>query len=51
MVADKFTAIFGILVIGAATAVVYVVLLAMLRAPELRAGVAAVRGRLGRFGG
>ncbi|MGI6878533.1 murein biosynthesis integral membrane protein MurJ [Microbacterium sp. gxy059] len=48
MLTSKFAAAGGCLVIGSVCAVVYVALLALLRAPELKSVVGMVRGRLGR---
>ncbi|MGW9111985.1 murein biosynthesis integral membrane protein MurJ [Microbacterium sp. NPDC055683] len=46
MLAEKVPAVLGCLVIGAVVAVVYVIALAVLRAPELKAITQLVRGRL-----
>ncbi|WOF23060.1 murein biosynthesis integral membrane protein MurJ [Microbacterium betulae] len=48
MAADKLWAVLACLLIGAVVAAVYVVVLALFRAPELKALTALARGRLGR---
>jgi hypothetical protein len=48
MLAEKLPAVLGCAVIGAVVALVYVLALAVLRAPELKAITQLLRGRLRR---